>query len=103
MKKLFASLLLLSSLSLSAKTIFLFPTWNFNPYQGECTIFNTSNRTVSCNVQTRGQTQKGMMLSSFDYMVLYQGMMGWTHVYNNNPNTDRIMYVNATAFCNAID
>ena len=100
MKSLFAALLLTASLSASASPVFLHPTCN--AFSGECTLYNNSGKDVSCNIHVRGQTRKGVMVTAYDYRVLYQGMFAWVRVFPNNPQ-DPIAYLNADAFCNTLN
>jgi hypothetical protein len=90
------------SFSAYAAPVFLYPNCNYGPSYGECTLNNTSQETVSCNIQARGQTRKGAILSAYQYTVLYPNMLSWTRVSANDPVNDPIVYLNATAFCNTL-
>ncbi len=105
MKKLLAAALLTLSVSFSARaisTVILYPNCHFTPTMGECSLSNTIGRPVSCNFQVRGQSRRGAVPSSYQYVILYPGMYSWGRVVTNNP-ADPIINVGATAFCNTID
>ncbi|MDO9183986.1 MAG: hypothetical protein Q7U04_16345 [Bacteriovorax sp.] len=103
MKKLLLSLGLGLSFAASAAPVFVYPTCNYGSYSGECTIYNTSGHTITCNLQMRAQVKSGASINTSEFMTLYQGMFGSSRVYVNNPSVDPLVYLTANAYCNTVD
>lgn len=97
MKSILATILLTASLSATAAPVFLFPTCN--TFSGECTLYNSSGKDITCNIQVSGMTKNGRMLSAFEYKMLYSGMFAWVRVNHYDMN-DPITSLQANAFCN---
>jgi hypothetical protein len=104
MKKFIATLMFMACINgaSAAGPVFLYPTCSYGPAGGECTLFNSSGKDISCNIHARAQTQRGSYITAYDYRILYQGQFAWVRVYANNPQMDPIVYINATAFCNEL-
>ncbi|MBC7538613.1 MAG: hypothetical protein H7281_07320 [Bacteriovorax sp.] len=105
MKKYLAALFLslVLSFSASARPVFLFPNCYNGPAVGECSLVNNTGDVVTCNIEARGQTRRGAMMTAFEYATLYQGMYAWVRMYATNPNVDPLVYVTANAFCNTVN
>lgn len=105
MKKFFAGILLTMSVSfsVSAEPVFLYPFCSNWGTSGECTLNNTSGKTVSCNIHVNGYTRKGQSLNQFQYSILYPYQMTWIRVYPRDPQNDQISYLSANAFCNTLN
>lgn len=101
MKKLLLALLLVST-SAFAEPVFLFPTCNYYPEYGECRLWNTSGKEVTCNFNMTSSTRMGSSINGYQYVVLYQGMIAYQYARANNPRLDPIVYLNANAFCNTL-
>ena len=102
MKKLLALMFLTISFSSFAEPVFVFPNCNYYGNNGECTVWNTSGKDISCNIQVNGYTKNGNSINSYDYRVLYQGMQAWIRVSSygaDNPITS----LRASAFCNTLN
>lgn len=97
MKKILATILLTTSLSATAAPVFLYPTCN--TYNGECTLYNSSGKDISCSIQIQGWTKNGRMLSAFEYRMLYSGMFAWIKINHYDIN-DPITSLQANANCN---
>jgi len=103
MKKLIAALMFVACINTAwSAPVFLFPTCNWSPAGGECTLINTSGQDVTCNIHANAQTRRGSYITAYDYRVLYQGMFAWVRVYANDPQQDPIVYMSANAFCNTL-
>ena len=101
MKKLMTIAFALISFSAFSQPVFLYPNCSYFGNTGECTVWNTSGKDISCNIQVNGYTKKGNSVSSYDYRVLYMGMQAWLKVSSygeDNPITS----LQASAFCNTL-
>lgn len=96
MKKILAAALFTLSFGASAMPVFLYPTCS--TFNNECTLYNSSGKDVTCNINVRGTTKSGLPVSAFEYRMLYTGMFAWIRV--NTPYNDPLNYLQATANCN---
>lgn len=95
-----AAFLLMTGM-VQAEPVFLWPSCTYGPTSGECTLWNTSGKDISCNIRATAQTKNGSYINAYDYRVLYQGMFAWVRVYANDSN-DPIVHLSANAFCNTL-
>ena len=100
MKKFIAGLGLVLSFGVMAKPVFIYPTCFASGATGQCTLYNSSDEVVTCNVQVQAYTRKGMMVTGFQYVTLYQRMSAWVSVYATNPAQDPLASITGNAFCN---
>lgn len=100
MKKLLILATLLVSVKVVAAPVFLYPRCSNFGNSAECTIWNSSQYDVTCNISMRAFTKNGQMLTSFDYKIISRGMTSWSRI-NNYDFKNPITSVQATANCNS--
>ena len=96
-------LALVISFSAMGESVFIYPTCFATPTMGECTLMNSSDKVVNCNVQMQGVTRNGRFVSGYQSVTLYQRATETVNLYVYGPFNDPLMNVTANANCNTVD
>lgn len=97
MKKIIA--LSLMCFSFASQAFFMNTQCYFDRARGECTAFNHTPRTITCQLTIQGRTASGAFFNGFEFVTLYPGQYAWAYVYAQNPMYDPLVFVNGTAQC----
>lgn len=97
MKKLISLLTLLTTIS--ANAFYLSASCQFNRAEGECVVFNRTNRIIFCSLQAQGRLLDGTYANAWENVTLYPGQHAYVYVYATNPNYSPLTNVSGSAQC----